>query len=94
MIDPVEGAILFGLSVVLARGRTVLLADTAVHELPTAEELADIAVQAAAMARQLGHEPRVALLSFSTFGNPPMRADGAGARGGAPARLPAGRFRI
>ena len=72
VIDPVEGAILFGLSVVIARGRTVLLADTAVHELPTAEELAGIAVQAAAMARLLGHEPRVALLSFSNFGNPPM----------------------
>jgi malate dehydrogenase (oxaloacetate-decarboxylating)(NADP+) len=72
VLDPKPGHILFGLSVVIARGRTVLLADTAVHELPSAEELAGIAVQSAAMARMLGHEPRVALLSFSNFGNPPM----------------------
>ena len=54
----------------IARGRTVFIADTTVHERPTPVELADIAVQAAAKARQLGHEPRVALLSFSNFGNP------------------------
>jgi malate dehydrogenase (oxaloacetate-decarboxylating)(NADP+) len=72
VLDPKPGAILFGLSIVIARGRTVLLADTAVHELPSAQEMADIAVQSAAMARQLGHEPRVALLSFSNFGNPPL----------------------
>jgi malate dehydrogenase (oxaloacetate-decarboxylating)(NADP+) len=72
VVDPKPGHILFGLSAVIARGRTVLLADTAVHELPSAGEMADIAVQAAAMARVLGHEPRVALLSFSNFGNPPL----------------------
>ncbi len=70
VLDPRPGCILFGLSIVIARGRTVLLADTAVHELPTAEEMAEIAIQAAAVARQYGHEPRVALLSFSNFGNP------------------------
>ena len=48
----------------------MFIADTSVHELPTAVELADIAVQTAAKARQFGHEPRVALLSFSNFGNP------------------------
>ena len=72
VLDPKPGHILFGLSVVIARGRTVLLADTAVHELPTAQEMAGIAIQSAAMARLLGHEPRVALLSFSNFGNPPL----------------------
>ena len=72
VLDPRPGHILFGLSVVIAHGRTVLLADTAVHELPSAQELADIATQAAEMARLLGHEPRVALLSFSNFGNPPL----------------------
>jgi malate dehydrogenase (oxaloacetate-decarboxylating)(NADP+) len=71
-LDPKPDAILFGLSIVIAQSRTVLLADTAVHELPSASEMADIAVQAAAMARQLGHDPRVALLSFSNFGNPPL----------------------
>ena len=59
-----------GISLVLARGRTVLVADTAVHEMPTAEELVDIAIEAAGAARRLGYQPRVALLAFSTFGNP------------------------
>jgi malate dehydrogenase (oxaloacetate-decarboxylating)(NADP+) len=54
----------------LARGQTVFISDTTVHELPSAETLADIAIQTAAKARILGHEPRVALLSFSNFGNP------------------------
>ena len=71
VIDPKEGHRAFGLSIVVARGRTVFLADTSVHELPTPEQLADIAIQSAAQARALGHEPRVALLSFSNFGNPP-----------------------
>jgi len=70
VIDPRPGQTLMALSILVARSRTVLIADTAVHELPTAEQLADFAVQCAAIARQLGHEPRVALLSFSNFGNP------------------------
>jgi malate dehydrogenase (oxaloacetate-decarboxylating)(NADP+) len=60
----------FGLQIVVARDRTVFIADTNVHVVPDAETLADIAVQSAAKARQMGHEPRVALLSFSNFGNP------------------------
>ena len=60
----------FGLSLVVARRRSLFIADTLVHEVPTPEELADIAVQAAAQARALGHEPRVALLSYSNFGDP------------------------
>src|SRR5712692_1226566 len=60
----------FGLTMLLSRDKTVFIADTTVHELPNAEELADIAVQTAAKARQMGQEPRVALLSFSNFGNP------------------------
>jgi malate dehydrogenase (oxaloacetate-decarboxylating)(NADP+) len=70
VIDPVPGQVVFGLSVIVSRGRTVFMADTTVHELPTPEELADIATQAARLARGMGHEPRVALLSFSNFGNP------------------------
>jgi malate dehydrogenase (oxaloacetate-decarboxylating)(NADP+) len=54
----------------LCRGRTVLVADTAVHDMPTAEELADIAVEAGRVARRLGYEPRVAMLAYSTFGQP------------------------
>jgi len=54
----------------LVRGRTVFIADTSVHELPTAMELADIAQEAAGVARKFGYEPRVAFLSYSTFGYP------------------------
>jgi malate dehydrogenase (oxaloacetate-decarboxylating)(NADP+) len=70
VLDPNPGHRVFGLNMVLQGGRTVFIADTSVHELPTAEQLADIAEQSAAQARAMGHEPRVALLSFSNFGNP------------------------
>jgi len=62
---------MIGLSILLARGRTLFVADTSIHELPDAEELAEIAIQAAATVRKLGKTPRVAFLSYSTFGNPP-----------------------
>jgi len=70
VVDAQPGRRVFGLSIVLARGRTVFVADTTVHELPTSVEMADIAVQTAEVARRLGHEPRVAMLSYSNFGNP------------------------
>jgi malate dehydrogenase (oxaloacetate-decarboxylating)(NADP+) len=70
VIDPRHGHRVLSLSLVVSKSRTVFIADTHVHELPTPEELADIAMQTAAKARQMGHEPRVALLSFSNFGNP------------------------
>jgi malate dehydrogenase (oxaloacetate-decarboxylating)(NADP+) len=70
VVDPQPGKRVFGLAIVIARGRTVFVADTTVHEQPTAVELADIASQAAEFARLLGHEPRVAMLSYSNFGNP------------------------
>jgi malate dehydrogenase (oxaloacetate-decarboxylating)(NADP+) len=69
-IDPKPGHRVIGVSLVVTRGRTVVVADTAVTEMPTAEELADIAVEAAGVARRLGYEPRVAMLAFSTFGHP------------------------
>ncbi|WP_339872375.1 NADP-dependent malic enzyme [uncultured Brevundimonas sp.] len=62
---------LVGLSIVLARGRTLFVADTSIHELPDAVELAEIAIQAAATVRRMGRNPRVAFLSYSTFGDPP-----------------------
>ncbi len=65
-----ENTVPFGLSIAVMRGRTVFIADTAVHELPDPEVLVEITLKAAAKARQLGHEPRVALLSFSNFGQP------------------------
>src|SRR5207247_6343725 len=70
-IDPKPGHRVMGVSLVLARGRTVLVADTAVTEMPNAEILADIAVEAAGVARRFGYEPPLALLAFSTFGQPP-----------------------
>ncbi|WP_421854886.1 NADP-dependent malic enzyme [Oricola sp.] len=70
-IDARPGHRVIGMSLALCRGRTVLIADTAVHDMPTAAELADIAEEAAGMARRMGYEPRVALLAFSTFGDPP-----------------------
>src|SRR5271157_428 len=70
-IDPKPGHRVMGVSLVLARGRTVLVADTAVTEMPDAADIADIAIEAARVARRLGYEPRLALLAFSTFGNPP-----------------------
>ena len=71
VIDPKPGHRVIGLSMVLARGRNVLVADTAITEMPKAQELADIAIEAAGVARRLGYEPRLALLAFSTFGHPP-----------------------
>ncbi len=70
-IDPKPGHRVMGIELVLARGRAVLVADTAVTELPNEKDLADIAVEAARVARSLGYDPRVAFLSFSTFGHPP-----------------------
>ncbi|HWX50132.1 MAG TPA: NADP-dependent malic enzyme [Roseomonas sp.] len=70
-IDPAPETVLFGLTVMLSRNSgTVLVADTAIHERPDAATLVSIAIQAAAEARKLGLEPRVAFLSFSTFGDP------------------------
>lgn len=70
VLDPRPGEMRFGLSIAMMRERTVFIADSTVTELPTPRELADIACQTAAKAREMGHEPRVALLSFSTYGNP------------------------
>ncbi|GHD39886.1 malic enzyme [Thalassobaculum fulvum] len=70
VIDERPNELLMALTMVIVRGRTVFIADTNVHELPSSEQLADIACQAAAKARSFGHEPRVALMSFSNFGNP------------------------
>ncbi|WP_010162233.1 NADP-dependent malic enzyme [Sphingomonas sp. PAMC 26617] len=70
VIDPAEGRTPFGIHLMVGQSHTVFMADTTVNERPTAEELADIAEQTALVARRMGHEPRVAFLSYSTFGNP------------------------
>ncbi|KQS02955.1 malic enzyme [Sphingomonas sp. Leaf357] len=70
VIDPEAGRTPFGIHLMVGQSHTVFMADTTINERPSAEELADIAEQTAAVARRMGHEPRVAFLSYSTFGNP------------------------
>ncbi len=70
VIDSKPGHRLMGVSLVLARGKPVLVADTAITEMPDAADIAEITIGAAGVARRLGFEPRVALLSFATFGHP------------------------
>jgi malate dehydrogenase (oxaloacetate-decarboxylating)(NADP+) len=71
VLDPAPGKVPFGIHLMIGKNYTVFLADTTINERPSAEELAHIATETAAVARRLGHEPRVAFLSYSTFGNPP-----------------------
>ena len=59
-----------GMSIVLTKDRTLFIADTNVTEMPEAEELVEIACEAAQDVRRLGFTPRVAFMSYSTFGNP------------------------
>ncbi|HEY9092225.1 NADP-dependent malic enzyme [Parasphingorhabdus sp.] len=73
VIDTEPGRTSFGIHVMIGKSHTVFMADTTVNERPSPEELADIAEQTAAVARKMGHEPRVAFLSYSTFGNPAGR---------------------
>ena len=70
VLDPRPGQLPIGVTLIFSKGRIVFVADTNVHEMPTPQEIADIAVQAAGVARRFGHEPRVAFLSYSTFGFP------------------------
>ncbi len=69
-IDPAPGRTAFGLTMMLGMRETIFVADTLMHERPSPQILADIAEGAAAHVRRLGAEPRVALLSHSTFGQP------------------------
>ena len=70
VLDPIPGQAVIGMSMVINRGRTVFIADTSVTELPQGEDLANIAMESARAVRSLGFSPRVAFLSYSTFGNP------------------------
>ena len=67
-VGPHDGAV--GVTAVLSKGKIILIADTLVHEWPNEHDLADIAERGAGVARALGLEPRVAFVSFSTFGYP------------------------
>jgi malate dehydrogenase (oxaloacetate-decarboxylating)(NADP+) len=70
VIDPKPGHRVVGISMVLARGRAVLVADTALHDNPSSEDLAEIAIESAGVARRLGYDPKVAMLAYATFGQP------------------------
>lgn len=70
VIDHAEGKTPFGIHVLVDQHHTIFMSDTTVNERPSAEMLADIAERTAQVARRMGHEPRVAFLSYSTFGNP------------------------
>jgi len=70
VVDERPGEIIFGLTIAVTKKGTVFIADTNVHEYPTAENLADIAISSARVARILGFTPRVAFLAHSTFGKP------------------------
>jgi malate dehydrogenase (oxaloacetate-decarboxylating)(NADP+) len=70
VLDPKPGRRVIGISVIISRGRVVLVADTSVHDMPDSEQLAGIAVEAATVASRLGMTPRVAMLAYSTFGHP------------------------
>jgi malate dehydrogenase (oxaloacetate-decarboxylating)(NADP+) len=70
VLDPKPGHRVIGMSLVISQERRVLVADTSVHDMPTAQELAEIAIEAAGVAKRLGWDPRVAMLAYSTFGQP------------------------
>ena len=70
VLDAKPGALSFGIHMIIGKNHTTFLADTTINERPTSEQLAHIAMETAAVARRMGHEPRVAFLSYSTFGNP------------------------
>ncbi len=70
VIDPRPGEIMFGLNMLVNKGKTVFIADTTVHEYPTSEQMAEIAKSAARVVRLFGFDPKIAFLSHSTFGQP------------------------
>ena len=70
VLDQKPGALPFGIHMMIGKNTTTFMADTTINERPSAEQLAHIARETAAVARRMGHEPRVAFLSYSTFGNP------------------------
>jgi malate dehydrogenase (oxaloacetate-decarboxylating)(NADP+) len=70
VLDPQDGVTPFGIHLMVGQSHTVFIADTTVTERPTGDQLAEIAIQTAGVARRMGHEPRVAFLSYSNFGNP------------------------
>ncbi len=70
VVDVRKGEIMFGLNMIVHKGKTIFIGDTTVHEYPTSEEMADIAISSARVVRLFGFNPKVAFVSHSTFGQP------------------------
>jgi len=70
VIEPRPGEIMFGLNMVVSKGKTIFVGDTSVNEYPSSEELAEIAISAARVVKLFGFIPKVAFVSHSTFGQP------------------------
>jgi malate dehydrogenase (oxaloacetate-decarboxylating)(NADP+) len=70
VIDPRPGEIMFGLNMVIYKGKTIFVGDTSVNEYPSSEELAEIAISSARVVKLFGFVPKIAFVSHSTFGQP------------------------
>ena len=70
VIEARPGEIMFGLNMVVSKGKTIFIGDTSVHEYPSSEQLAEIAISSARVVRLFGFDPKVAFVSHSTFGQP------------------------
>ena len=70
VVDVRKGEIMFGLNMIVHKGKTIFIADTSVHEYPTSQEMAEMAISAARVVRLFGFDPKVAFVSHSTFGQP------------------------
>ena len=70
VVDARQGEIMFGLNLVVHKGKTIFVGDTSVHEYPSSEQMADMAISAARVVRLFGFDPKVAFVSHSTFGQP------------------------
>ncbi len=70
VVEVRKGEIMFGLNMIVHKGKTIFIGDTSVHEYPTSEQMADIAISTARVVRLFGFDPKVAFVSHSTFGQP------------------------
>jgi len=70
VVEARPGEVMFGLNLVVHKGKTIFVGDTSVHEYPTSEQMAEIAISAARVVRLFGFDPKVAFVSHSTFGQP------------------------
>ncbi len=70
VVDVRDGEIMFGLNMVVHKGKTIFVGDTSVHEYPTSDQMAEIAISTARVVRLFGFDPKVAFVSHSTFGQP------------------------